>query len=600
MLLLVPFLCEAQENRQAQKDSLRQVIATQYGVEKLDSYRLLTSYLFQEATLEELIIFFNEFEAVILQEKKKETNKQHLPHYIFTYANMKLNYGYALFNYGDFEGAEQQARNAMVYCSENKEWDIYYELYDLLLDVLTVSQKYEAVQRETKNLYKEAKKQNHPVGMTSARAAVAKAYMKQYRFAEAETFFREAIELADHCIFDNVCYLLAESHRFLITVLIVQEKYEEALNALQKAKEMIQKFEKIKQEEIGYVDQTERIFLYSLYVELYLTMKDYDKAEYYYNLMSVILRSFDEDDTMFHGEFFLLRAKILEVRERYAEALEWAEKSYKLLLARGEVPLDLCDVLALKARLFIRLGRGEEGIALYNSMQKITSDFRNTEFNAQLDELRTIYEVDRINAEKRRAQLHMLYVLGGCLFIFILFVCYVYYHRLILKKNRALVLQIKKQRLLRKELDLLQYHCETFTQKETSAVKENRTGAITKELPGSEQQRRLVACLREYLLSNENYSNPNIDREELLVALSTNRTYLYEAVKMVTGKTLQEYTYSIQLEIAKQMLENHPEYKIEAISPLCGFGSVRTFYRIFKEHYDMSPAEYRKIALQKD
>jgi Transcriptional regulator containing an amidase domain and an AraC-type DNA-binding HTH domain len=44
------------------------------------------------------------------------------------------------------------------------------------------------------------------------------------------------------------------------------------------------------------------------------------------------------------------------------------------------------------------------------------------------------------------------------------------------------------------------------------------------------------------------------------------------------------------------MLEKHPELTIEAIAADCGFNAPNTFYRLFQKNYEISPAEYRKIA----
>jgi AraC-like DNA-binding protein len=79
------------------------------------------------------------------------------------------------------------------------------------------------------------------------------------------------------------------------------------------------------------------------------------------------------------------------------------------------------------------------------------------------------------------------------------------------------------------------------------------------------------------------------------LALATNRSYLFEAVRTITGKTPMEYIHTLQLNEARQMLDIHPDLTVEAIAADCGFNNRQTFYRLFKEQYDISPAEYRKM-----
>jgi AraC-like DNA-binding protein len=230
--------------------------------------------------------------------------------------------------------------------------------------------------------------------------------------------------------------------------------------------------------------------------------------------------------------------------------------------------------------------------------------------NAQLDEIRTQYEVDKHIAEKKRNHNYFLFALGGCLLLAIALAIWMYYSRKIVRKNRGLYLQIKEQDRLSEELDAMTKQYEQMAQSMPEAaddddgnidgatVETQRTLSLSKcaSLPGNQQQRQLVARLRQYLLDDHNYTKSDINLDELISGLATNRTYLFEAVKAVTEKTPTEYIHAMQLEEAKQMLETHFELTIEAIAVECGFNSRATFYRLFRERYQINPAEYRRMA----
>ncbi|MDR0891408.1 MAG: helix-turn-helix domain-containing protein [Mediterranea sp.] len=105
--------------------------------------------------------------------------------------------------------------------------------------------------------------------------------------------------------------------------------------------------------------------------------------------------------------------------------------------------------------------------------------------------------------------------------------------------------------------------------------------------------RNLVNQLDEYLLKERNYANlKNAEDGNMIAALSTNRTYLRAAVKSVTGETLSEHIRTIQLQEARRLLQTEQNLTIEAIAMECGL-SMRTFLRLFRDRYNMSPSQYR-------
>jgi len=115
-----------------------------------------------------------------------------------------------------------------------------------------------------------------------------------------------------------------------------------------------------------------------------------------------------------------------------------------------------------------------------------------------------------------------------------------------------------------------------------------RQGSCTK------QQQRLVARLHELLQSNQEVDKHDFCSVELASKLSVNRSFLFAAVKAVTGKTLHEYINAIRITKARHLLETSDDDTIDIIIEKCCFTSKSTFYRLFGELNNMPPAEYRK------
>jgi AraC-like DNA-binding protein len=255
--------------------------------------------------------------------------------------------------------------------------------------------------------------------------------------------------------------------------------------------------------------------------------------------------------------------------------------------------------LGLKIMILCSM-RGVDDIHdLFREALNLRDSIRNLEFGAQIDELRTVYEVDKLTAEnelnriqKIRNRNYFLFALGGCILLTLVLGIWIYYSRAMVRKNRALFLKIKEQDRLAEELEAIIMRYEQSAQ----PALENDSNQTGSELHGNFQQQKLVYRLRDYLLQNHRYTQPHIDSDELAAALATNRTTLYKAIKAVTEKSLQEFIQSLRMEEARRLLESSPELSIDNIIFDCGFSSRSAFYRQFNEQYNISPTAYRKLA----
>lgn len=91
------------------------------------------------------------------------------------------------------------------------------------------------------------------------------------------------------------------------------------------------------------------------------------------------------------------------------------------------------------------------------------------------------------------------------------------------------------------------------------------------------------------------YTNPRTNRQTLAELLLTNEKYLSECIHIHKGVTVNTYLNLLRLEHACELL-THPseEYTIESIAIDSGFGARNTFHTIFRNHYGITPDEYRR------
>lgn len=81
-------------------------------------------------------------------------------------------------------------------------------------------------------------------------------------------------------------------------------------------------------------------------------------------------------------------------------------------------------------------------------------------------------------------------------------------------------------------------------------------------------------------------------------ALKINKSQIRSSIQKATGLGIVAYLNNIRLELALEQLANTND-TIEAIADETGFGSARSFYRIFKDKYGMTPNDYRLLVTKK-
>jgi len=567
LILSVPHV-SAQASRQQQKDSLRNVISLAEGKKKLEAYRKLASAYIMEArnggqALDTLLAVYDDWIAEAARQDEKGQQGMAM-----------LNRLNALSNAGLHDEVLRQAPRVLDFLAENERWGNYYNTAGLVSTTYRRLEEYERALAEAEKTYAFAKEHGHDEGMGMALYSMANIYMSMRRFPEAEESLRESIPLLETN--DSYLNILPGAYNLMLGSLVGQERYDEALRYARQNEEVNRRYEAAS----GLPQPSAWYNLWIRYVNIYRQNGEIDKAQLYV----------DKIDSISGGgqKMYKERGHILWKKKRYSEALAMLDKAIETS------PLSL-EPNALKVMVLAEMGEGEKAGEVFRGVITGLDSLYSNQSNARLDELRTQYEVEKHIAQKERNRNYFLSALGGCALLLLLLGVAFRYNRIVTRKNRNLYRRIKEQDRLEEELAKLKESYEKL-----SAAGQEIPGELAAILPGDKQQRELVARLDEYLLADGNLTGAGTGRDDLASTLGTNTTTLSKAVKAVTGNTLMDYIRRMQLDEARRRLNGRPELTIEAIAADCGFNTRSTFYNLFRKHYGISPAEYRKMSGPQD
>lgn len=106
----------------------------------------------------------------------------------------------------------------------------------------------------------------------------------------------------------------------------------------------------------------------------------------------------------------------------------------------------------------------------------------------------------------------------------------------------------------------------------------------------------LLAMLEERLEKEPHVVTPEFGAPELAELMGVSQARLLRLFRNSTiFKSPEDYLENLRLMRAMQMLRDHPEYGIAAVSAEAGYNSVRTLQRRMSEVIGMTPVEFRMM-----
>ena len=150
------------------------------------------------------------------------------------------------------------------------------------------------------------------------------------------------------------------------------------------------------------------------------------------------------------------------------------------------------------------------------------------------------------------------------------------YNKMLAEKNRCLFEQIQQRE---------------------QAEEEEREEMQAQPAEALSQNQQLYNRLCELMKDPDIYTDADTNHDTLARMLASNRAYLYAALHECAGQTPADFINLYRIRHAAMLLTT-TDNPIGLIIEQSGITNRSTFNRLFREHYSMSPTEYRNAAKQ--
>ena len=271
---------------------------------------------------------------------------------------------------------------------------------------------------------------------------------------------------------------------------------------------------------------------------------------------------------------------------RYDEAAYWYEQFDSTFLATIGTKATFDNIATyLKPRYLVyrNSGRDAEALTIADSINAAIDSALVWQKKNDAAELAVIYQTHEkelaLEESKSEARMQRFMLVGAVLII--LLIAYLFlrariYNKVLAEKNRGLYQQIQQRE---------------------QAEAEQREQMEAQPAETLSQKQQLYRRLCELMKNPEVYTDAETNHETLARLLGTNRTYLSDALRECAGQTPADFINLYRIRHAARLLATTDD-PVGLIIVQSGITNRATFSRLFREHYSMTPSEYRHTAVE--
>lgn len=251
---------------------------------------------------------------------------------------------------------------------------------------------------------------------------------------------------------------------------------------------------------------------------------------------------------------------------QWSKVLDFTRPLYAVFGPGDSISWDFHSLLMSNAEAESRLGNYSGAYRLLSRGNVIQDSLYYRERNSAAQEL----ELHQVKAEADRKQTLLLTVCVVTMVIFVSLIIIMVQYRDTLRRNR----------IASRQIDEMQAQREIIHKIEDKRENETYTRFVT---------------LERSILDSKKYLDPNYNRESLFAECSNlPKSRVSQLIQQYAGLTVNNYINKLRVEYSVKLIQEHPEWTIDAIAAASGYIRKATFYTNFDKVFGVTPAQYRK------
>lgn len=274
---------------------------------------------------------------------------------------------------------------------------------------------------------------------------------------------------------------------------------------------------------------------------------------------------------------YLLSAK------QWDKVLEFTRPLYKAFENSDTINEDYYSLLTSNAEAYCGLGDYRKGYGLLDRATAIRDSMILRENNNRAHELAMIFSINERNLELEKSkaeakQKHIIMVATACLsvLLLIILVILILRYRSKMKHNRVIISRIDELMQQRGQI----YHVDN------DADDRQR-----------HENHREFTQMEQTIWDRRLFTAPDVNRDTIAEACGMPRSKVIRLINDFTGLTPNDYINKLRVEYSIILMQQHPNWTIDAIAEGAGYVRRATFYNHFNSLYGITPAQYRKSKL---